>query len=569
MTVRLGFLLGLIAAWGLSLPAQAAERILEYRSEIRVHESGTLTITEHIRVEAEGRNIRRGIYRDFPTRYRDRANNRVEVEFVPLSVRRNGQPESWHVQDRANGVRIYAGHPDREIGPGNHEFEFVFSTNRQLGFFADHDELYFNAVGHGWAFPVERAVADVVLPFSLPDKPISTSVYTGRQGSKAADATVTFVGDDRVRFTTTRALGPNEGLTVAVGWPKGLIAAPDTGQKVRWFLEDNGAALALLLGLLAPLAWYLWSWNAVGRDPGKGVIIPRFEPPGGLSPAACRYVKSMSFNRHAFTAAIISLAVKGWLTIEEDDGEFTLVRNPDGSTATPTPGEQAVLDTLLPDGSSRIAMDNENHRDFQAARNALSKALKKEHHGRLFVLNGIYLLPPLLMSVTAAFIAFFLEGGPAVWISFLILTLALHGLFAFLLRAPTVAGRLVMDQIEGFEMYLGTAEQERLDRMRSPALTPEVFESFLPFAFALGVENTWCERFAREIPQEAPGGGYNPVWYHGNLHGTRALSHLGDGFSGSFSSAIASASAAPGSSSGSGGGGFSGGGGGGGGGGGW
>lgn len=150
------------------------------------------------------------------------------------------------------------------------------------------------------------------------------------------------------------------------------------------------------------------------------------------------------------------------------------------------------------------------------------------------------------------------------------LTLALHALFLFLLRAPTPAGRRVMDEIEGFRRYLGTAEQDRLDRMRSPALTPEVFETFLPYAFALGVENKWCLRFAREMPRELrQQSGYRPVWYHGQFRGMSALVHLGDNFSHSFSSAIASASSPPGSSSGSGGGGFSGGGGGGGGGGGW
>ena len=106
--------------------------------------------------------------------------------------------------------------------------------------------------------------------------------------------------------------------------------------------------------------------------------------------------------------------------------------------------------------------------------------------------------------------------------------------------------------------------------MRSPELTPDVFEMFLPFAFALGVENNWCERFAGEFPEEvATGGSYRPDWYSGRRGSLNALDHIGDSFSSSFSSAISSASTPPGSSSGSGGGGFSGGGGGGGGGGGW
>ncbi len=142
-----------------------------------------------------------------------------------------------------------------------------------------------------------------------------------------------------------------------------------------------------------------------------------------MSPAACRYVKDMSFDRDAFTAAIISLAVKGQLEIEEEDKEFSLVRVPTAPVTTLTKGEQAVLTALLPSMSSSIEMKNENHEEFQKARQALKKALKSEYLGRLFQLNSYYLLPPVLMSVAAAVIALFLDGGPLVWISFVVLSL--------------------------------------------------------------------------------------------------------------------------------------------------
>ena len=209
----------------------------------------------------------------------------------------------------------------------------------------------------------------------------------------------------------------------------------------------------------------------------------------------------MSFNRDAFTAAIISLAVKGQVEIDEvDKKEFTLRRKPGEPLAPLSPGEKAVLAALLPFDSSEIEMDNKNHETFQEARKELTGELKKEYRGQLFKLNGLYVLGPILVSIAAAVIAAFLEGGPAVWITYGVSIVLLHILFAFLMRAPTPAGRMVMDEIEGFKMYLGTAEQDRLDRMRSPEMTPEVFEAFLPYAYALGVENGWCNRFAREMP---------------------------------------------------------------------
>jgi uncharacterized membrane protein YgcG len=560
----------ILAVCCLPVSASGDERILDYRSQITINENGYLTVTETIRVQAEGDKIKRGIYRDFPTRYKDKLGNHFVVEFDVISVQRDGRTESWHSEKKTNGVRVYIGSANRLLESGMHEYEIGFVTNRQLGFFKEHDELWWNVTGNGWNFPIDRVVATVDFPFRVAAEGLELSVYMGRHGSKETSALAEVVNASQVRFETTRPLKPWEGMSLVVAWPKGLVDEPGSGQKLRWFLNDNGAAVVLLLGLLATFAWYYWAWSKVGRDPAKGVIFPRFKPPEGLSPAACRYVKDMSFNRNSFTAAIISLAVKGQLSIDEEDEEFTLRRVSDAKPADLTGGEQAVLEDLLPQSSSSIKMDNENHKDFQSARKALKKELKKEYLGRLFHLNGIYLAPPVLISIAAAIVAVFLDGGPPVWVSYVALSLALHGGFSYLMRAPTPAGRLVMDEIDGFRMYLDTAEQDRLDRMRSPAITPEVFEAFLPYAYALGVENNWCQRFAREMPQEVrQQSGYHPAWYSGQFHGMKALGHLGDDFGSSFSSAISSASSPPGSSSGSGGGGFSGGGGGGGGGGGW
>jgi uncharacterized membrane protein YgcG len=547
----------------------ADERILDYQSDILVHADGGLTVTETIRVRAEGENIRRGIFRDFPTSYKDRFGNHYRVALSVLDVQRNGVPEPYHTEDRANGVRIYVGSSSRLIDNGIHEYRLRFHTNRQLGFFEDYDELYWNVTGNGWVFPIDHAGARIELPATVHSGDLQTSFYTGQQGASGQDATSRITGDRTIVFETTRGLQAYEGLTVAVGWPKGIVDQPTTGEQVGYFLQDNGSALVLLIGLLAPLGWYLWAWNRYGRDPRKGVIIPRFKPPTGLTPAGCSYIRKMSFGKQTFAAAIVSLGVKGYLEILEDDEDFTLYKKKSPGTGKASKGESAALFELFKDGSE-VELDQKNHKVFMKAQSVLKKALKAEHLGRAFKLNSVYSLPAIVMTIVAVIIASQLSGGPLVWILFAVASLTMHILFLFLMRAPTPAGRQIMDEIEGFKMYLDTAEQDRLDRMQSPQLTPEVFETFLPYAFALGVENSWCDRFAREFPEDlAKQAGYHPAWYTGSHSGLAALGHLGNDFNSSFSSAISSASTPPGSSSGSGGGGSSGGGGGGGGGGGW
>ncbi|MFC1776185.1 DUF2207 domain-containing protein [Pseudomonadota bacterium] len=547
----------------------ADERILDYQTNVQVHADGSLIVTEDIRVQSEGENIRRGIYRDFPTSYEDRFRNHYQVGLKVLDVQRNGVAEPFHTENRPNGLRIYIGSSDRMLSNGIHEYRLRFYTNRQLGFFEDYDELYWNVTGNGWIFPIDHASVRIGLPAPVNANDLRTAFYTGPRGASGKDAELRIVNEQTISFETTQGLRAHEGLTIALGWPKGIVDEPAISTKIGYFLQDNGSALVLLIGLLAPLSWYFWAWNRYGRDPRKGVIIPRFRPPKGLTPAGCSYIRKMSFNKQAFSAAIVSLGIKGYLEILEDDDDFILRQKDRSGNGKASKGELAVIDKLFKD-ADEIELDQENYKVFMAARSGLKRALKAEHLGRVFNLNSIYALPAVAMTIVAVIIASQLRGGPFIWVLFAILTFAMHLVFLFLIRAPTPAGRRIMDEIEGFKMYLNTAEQDRLERMRSPRLTPEVFESFLPYAFALGVENSWCDRFTREFPEElAKQGGYHPAWYSGHHSGIATLGHLGNEFNSSFSSAISSASSPPGSSSGSGGGGSSGGGGGGGGGGGW
>jgi len=155
---------------------------------------------------------------------------------------------------------------------------------------------------------------------------------------------------------------------------------------------------------------------------------------------------------------------------------------------------------------------------------------------------------------------------PVILISAIVINLLFHQL----LKAPTRAGRRLLDEMEGFRQFLEVAEREEMNFRNPPEKTPELFERFLPYALALGVEQHWMERFAGLFLRlEERGEHYRPVWYHGNNWQVQNLGNFSNALGSSLGSALSSSSAAPGSSSGSGGGGSSGGGGGGGGGGGW
>ncbi len=560
-------------AWILLLTCVAAadERILDYHSDILVRQDGTMEVTETIKVRAEGRQIRRGIYRDYPTRYKDRLGNDVQVEYEPISVSRDGLPEDFHSESRQNGVRTYFGAADRLLSPGDYTYTYRYNAGRMLGFFDNHDELYWNVTGLGWDFTIDAASAAVWFEFDVPLDMFDLDGYTGGSGERGSDFTAQADTSGRARFDTTRPLAPQQGLTIVVGWPKGYIEEPGRATRIAWLLSDNANLLVALAGLLGLFAYYIPVWHHFGRDPEKGPIVTRYEPPRDLSPASLRYIRQMRYDDKAMTAAIISLAVKGYLRIEKSGKKHTLQRQETPGTRAPlAAGEKALLSALF-SGGSDIVLDNKNHEILGRARSLHRASLKRDYANRYFRTNGAMNLPGILLTVVVAIVALNVGSGPSPLVFVVIAAMVVMiFVFAVLMKQPTGLGRKILDEMEGFKDFLQIAEKDELNLRNPPEKTPALFESYLPFALALGVEQEWSERFARILAglRSPDGSPYHPSWYSGSWSGLN-LSSATSSLSSGLGSAISSSVSAPGSSSGGGGGGSSGGGGGGGGGGGW
>jgi uncharacterized membrane protein YgcG len=594
------------------------ERILSFHSEVTVKPDSSLVVTETIRVRAQGKKIRRGIYRDFPTKYKDRQGRKYRVGFTVLNVKRDGSPEAWHQKSQGNGVRVYIGKKDRFLPQGEYTYALTYQTTRQLGFFEEHDELYWNVTGNGWDFPIDEATCTVTLPAGVPSGEFRLDGYTGVFGSQEQAVEIAAGEDGRARFRATRPMAMREGLTVVVGWPKGFVEKPGRLQGLLAILAPGKELRTGGLGLLVLLGYYLLAWAKVGRDPPKGVVVPRFEPPGRLSPAAMRYIRRMGFDTKAFAAAVIDMAVRGYLEIREEGKKFTLEKRVGGDPEALTKRQRGLAGKLFPGSGTSLTLAKSNHQTVGGALKDLKKSLEGEFNSVAFHLNSKYLLAGMLLTIvtlgfmtlqggglpspflliwvtvwTAAVVALWaqrvflmaviftacdvlvlVKGLALSWTSalaFLVL-IAVNVLFFFLLRRPTSLGTRLMNEIEGFRMYLSAAEGNRLQVMNPPERTPKLFEKYLPYALALDVDQEWAEQFASLLAQaatEQASGGYHPSWYHGSRWSGGNLGGMTHGLTSSLTSAISSSSTAPGSSSGGGGGGSSGGGGGGGGGGGW
>jgi uncharacterized membrane protein YgcG len=597
--------------------AQAVERILSFVSDVKVERNGDLLVTETIRVQAEGREIRRGILRDFPTKYTRRDGTRVQVGFDVQSVSRDGADETFATENLSNGVRVRIGRADRFLNTGPHTYVITYRTTRQVGFFPDFDELYWNATGTGWTFPIDVAEARIALPEAVSFT--QSAIYTGPQGAQGRDATIVSQQPGRIVFRTTRPLGAHEGLTVAAAWRKGVVEQPTQAQLIQSWIEDNAHLAAAAGGILVMLLYYALAWFSVGRDPPRGTIIPLFSAPEGMSAAAVRYVREMGFDNRAFAAALVDTAVRGHARLSES-GDDRVVEQRKSTNPLPA-AEQAMVSRLFSGAVNRVTLVNTNHLVIGRARDALSGRLSEDYEGRLFVTNtawaalGMVASVAILVAVVLVAVhtlgseqggmigfgmmftapaAFFLgalfngalQSGTGTRIFVILFGFVFTGIFAFAgfmvamqnlnwvnalpaaspivilplaicafswMKAHTREGRRVTDQIEGLRQYLGVAEEDRLEFLHPPEKTPELFEKFLPYAIALDVENTWAARFAGVLAAAAVAGAAASAWYSGSHDWANDPTGFASSLGDSLSQTVASASTAPGSSGGSGG----------------
>jgi uncharacterized membrane protein YgcG len=575
--LRLLALLALLLLPSAAVWAQAGERILDYEIEVEVNADGSLEVTEHITVRAEGREIRRGIYRDFPTRYRDRHGNNVVVGLEVLGVERDGAREPWFTEWRMNGVRINTGDDTFLPGlPAQYRYTLRYRTTRQLGFFAEHDELYWNAIGTGWDFAIDAGRVEVRLPQAVPVPLMHAEGYTGPQGAQRQAYRATLPAPGVARWELAERLAPREGFTIVLTFPKGLVPEPSRGQRLVWLLQDNRGVLVALGGFLLLLLYCARRWHRVGRDPRPGVVIARYEPPAERSPAELRYLRRRRYDPRCFTSDLLSCAVAGGVGIERErrrlrSDRWRLHRTEQPGAST-YPTVASLIASLFRGRDSTIELTKKHATRLQRARQVHAKALDRRLHGSHFERNVGSIVAAIAIAVASIGLAVLVSGGGGILLiaAIGVLMILVVAVFGYLVQAPTEEGRRLLDETKGLELYLSVAERDELAAMQGPEAPPPIdaarYQRLLPYAVALDVEEAWTRKFTAAVGAAAAAATTAGIaWYRGG--GVNDLGGLVKAVGSGLTSSIASASTPPGSTSGAGGGGSSGGGGGGGGGG--
>jgi len=548
----------------------AEEKITNYDVNIQIRKNSDLLITEEITVISEKRKIKRGIFRDFPTRYKDTKGLKYNVGFEVKSVKRNDKNEAYHTNNLSNGKRVYIGSQNKFLSNGLHKYTLVFKTNQQLGFFKEHDELYFNAIGHGWDFKIDKATVNVELPKLVGKSNLKIDGFTGYQGSKAKNFDHEKTQNGAI-FTINKSLMPKQGFTIVISWPKGVIKEPSAIKKNADLISANSTGIMSFLLCCLALITNFYLWLLKGKDPKKGIIYPRFMPPKDIEPYDIPFLQNMGYTAKCLSSLIVSTSVKGHSIVEEEPsilgfGSSFVIKKTKLNKEDLNSVEKKVLGHLVSDYMPTLKCTSANHSKFTSARITMSSLLKNKL-GKFYRKNSGYILPGLLLNVLGIFLAISYANPKLIALVFAI-SFNSSLIFILIIKRYNEIGRKLLDEIDGYKLYLDTAEKGHYDDINFPEITTARFENHLPYAVALGVEASWMSAFRKAMEIKGlSDSAYQPHFYSGSRSWHR--SNFMTDASSSFSSRIASSSIPPGSSSGFSGGGSSGGGGGGGGGGGW
>lgn len=611
------FFLCLVCACFSASEGAAAERILQYDVVVQVREDASFLVTERIRVNVEGRKIRRGITRSYPVRQRLADGTLRHYGFTMLSARLDGEevPFHIHLESLSLFAGVAVGRSDRLVPHGEHVYELRYTTDNHVRFFENHAEIYYNGIGFENAFPVEEASFRLELPGNA--APTRVTAFTGKRGETGRDFRL-----ENGSVTSSRTLMPGEGMTVVFAFDKNLVSLPPQSW-ANWAGEHRTLLLAAILGML--ILYYLMLGHILKKSQRRHTVIPIFSPPKGMSPGFMASLRQMRFSALMLQADIMWLAVNGYLRMNMKDKKNVILEAVRIGRPARSGWILSCCDVLfsmffpfsvdrldLSDGSGRAALGNAYDR-LQNYYGSWRRWTKHSFLGGLgAVLFGgmIIAVMPFVSSPASEL------GGISEFFFFFTFLLFLMGLFLFALYkvwvmrkgwkrlalsvaflalevgcmhilstcvepvdyifvavyavglgiawvwsthflcVRTKRGAKEYAQVQGLEMYIRTAEKERLAKINAPEDTLEKYEEILPYALALGCADAWQKRFAPLLAEVE----YRPDWcatpdplvisggYTNILPAVQALSVVAEG---AATAAAAAAAAAAMSSSGS------------------
>jgi uncharacterized membrane protein len=549
---------GVIFLIGFPASKVKAEEISDFDVLVTVKTDGMISVQESIRYDF-GSTERHGIIRYIPITKTNVDGKPYELTFSKFEVTDENNYQYAFTDTKSDGnISLKIGDANRTIS-GLHTYIIRYDVAGAITYYSDHDELYWNSTGNEWTIPIQKASFEVILPVTISASEIKSACFTGISGSKNTACTTT-VNSNRATVNLSGLLGPNEGLTAVIGFPRNIVQVLEPTP----IAVSNGAWSEVVTIFLIAISfiWYIGlpiavivMWFKFGRDPkppiGQAHVwfdIPKSKKLRQFTPAEIGTLNDETVDMRDITATIVDLARRGYLKIvEKKKNDFSLIKAANSAKDDMLePFEKYLYDGIFSTGMEMRIKDTDLASEVAETKRKLYAAVVNEG---LFSKNPettrtIY----TVLAVMALFTGNFL--------------LAIVGfVFGRSMPKKTIFGSETNAVTNAMKNFIKSQDKE----LEFQAKNQMFFEKFLPYAVALGVEKIWAERF-KDIQMN------QPDWYSGYGNNAFTTAYLVNSLNhsfGDFTRAATPTRSSSGFSSGFSGGGFSGGGGGGGGGGSW
>jgi uncharacterized membrane protein len=563
--------------------------INSFNSAIAIQPDGSVTVHETIAVDFKDLE-KHGIFRDIPLIYRGESGNDIYTDLEVNSVSRNGTSEPFQTSRNGDFLELKIGDANQTIS-GPQTYDINYSVKGILKGFSGYDELYWNLTGNDWPVPILEAHGTVTTP---QNGVLKFVCYQGSTGSREPCLSKK-TGENEVVFNSTQSYDTGEGMTLVVGYKKGmvpLIVVEKPKTFFEKFIEPSSLLTTLVLSVIGVISVILL-WMKKGRDSwfgdsanknlvGQGKIKPigahetvvvEYTPPKNLRPAEIGVLMDEKADTLDVTSTIIDLAARGYLNIREipkkwvfGSVDYELVKN--NKSADELLNYEKELYNRLFDNRKSVTISSLKRTFYSDLAKVKTKLYEDVQDKKLFAQNpettrSIYTVTAAIILIVCGVLfgtmtgVQFVFGFDVVIASFITAFVLL--IFSFKMSKRTAYGRELYRESRGYELFISTAEKYKQRFFEDKNLFNEV----LPYAIVFGLTDKFAKKMhdigiKPENPNWYVGGGtFNPTVFASNV----------SSFSNSFSSAIASAPSSRGGFSS--GGGFSGGGFGGGGGGSW
>lgn len=524
------------------------EKISIFDVSIIVNTDSSIDVTEKIKYDS-GLISRHGIYRYIKL---SSYNNKI-LKISDINITdENGVPYNFTKSDSWKKINLKIGDEDKTFA-GEKTYIIKYKILGSLGFFKDFDEIYWNVTGNDWLFPIEKVSVLVNIPSGA--ELLQTSSYCGRVGS-----TERCQNYNSNQFSYNNTLLPGEGMTIAVGFSKGVV-------KETFFLVSN---IWSILSFIIPIIIFIISfilWRKYGRDPKSNrTIIAEYDVPDNLTPIEAISIIKEKISNKDISAEIIFLAVSGYIKIEAIDKKFLFIKSRDyilrktKDIKIENKTDKELMEFLFDNDLGEVDEIKISDLKNKFGQNipTLKRTLFTDVVSRGYFKNNpnsiiaIYLIVFVLIGAIIGFNFQHIINnfGLLVLINIIFADFIIL-FFGFLMPARTEKGLRTMEYILGFKEYLSIAEKDRINFHNAPEKKPEIFEKFLPYAMVLGVEKKWAKEFEDVYIEK-------PKWYTDNnlssFNSVLFVSSLGS-FTSDINSSIGMSGSHGGGSSGGGGGG--------------